>query len=73
MNLRVNTSCSLHHAANSSAGTVKFLREHGLKRGGLLPRLAAAAALGDPTTAVIFAALAVELTNTLDGGLFKPL
>jgi hypothetical protein len=56
------------HAASSSAVAVQFLREHGLEPGGQLPRLAVAAALGDPTTAVIFAALAVELTDALDGG-----
>lgn len=60
------------HAGSSSAVAVEFLREHGLKPGGQLPRLAAAA-LGDPTTAVIFAALAVELTGALDGGPSRPL
>jgi hypothetical protein len=55
------------HAAKVSESAVEFLRKHGLRPDSQLPLLATAAALGDPTIAVIFAALAAELTEALDG------
>lgn len=54
------------HARTTCLTGLEVIRQHGLTPEGVLPRLAASAALDDPTIAPAFAALATQLVDEIE-------